>query len=215
KPANVIGCPILVLDLVTVCFKQQMGIRELLLAILRFAMPVAICLFILAWLNFARFGSWSDSGYNPQMFTNPLWSGIYGLLLSPNKGLIFYVPLTLLAPAGLWFMRKTHLAEAGVILAVAFSYVLMNAKFSYWGGGWCYGPRYLATVLPLLMAPIARAGAAMRSLRLLAVALFLVGFVINFLGVLISEVAYRGAVMRIDQSPLTGVVRVGSLTEPG
>src|SRR5574341_170823 len=194
KSANVIVFPILALYLVAVCIRQHMSKRVLLLGLLRFATPTAVCLLILAWLNLVRFGSWSDSGYNSQMFTNPLWNGVYGLLLSPNKGLVFYAPLVLLAPVGLWLMRKTHLAEAGLILAVGLSGVLINAKFFDWPGGWCYGPRYLAPTLPALMAPIARAGATTRGFHYLAVALFLAGFAINFLGVLVNEDAYRSAI---------------------
>jgi hypothetical protein len=215
KPAAVIVFPILALYLVAVCLRRHVSKRESLLGLLRFAAPTAVCLFILAWLNLVRFGSWSDSGYNPQMFTNPFWKGVYGLLLSPNKGLIFYAPLALLSPVGLWLMRKTQLAEAGLILAVGLSCALINAKFFDWPGGWCYGPRYLAPALPALMAPIARAVAAARGFRHLAVALFLAGFAVNFLGALVNEDAYRSAIMRIDQSEATGTTRVGSLTEPG
>jgi len=215
KPTNAVMAPAFAFYLIALCRRQKLSGRGAFLVFIRFAIPLVVCVLFLAWLNWIRFGSIGESGYNPQMFTHPLWSGLYGLLLSPTKGLVFYAPLVLLAPAGLWLMSKKYKAEAATILLLCISYLIINAKFFQWAGGWCWGPRYLAPVLPLLMPPIVWAGSAARPWRYLGVTLFIIGLGINALGVIISEDAYRGTIMHIYLPGPTGTVLVGSLKDPG
>ncbi|MGI8424676.1 MAG: hypothetical protein ACR2NO_11310 [Chloroflexota bacterium] len=78
-----------------------------------------------------------------------LWSGIYGLLLSPGKGLLWYTPALLLALAGLAPFVQRHRASAVVFIALPAAYLVTYAIKGVWhGGGW--GPRYLVPVIPFL-----------------------------------------------------------------
>ena len=71
----------------------------------------------------------------------------------------FYSPILVATPFGLrvlWKNRATH-AVAVAASAVAGYYLLFNASFSAWDGGWSYGPRYMGAGLPLLclgLAPV-------------------------------------------------------------
>ncbi len=215
KSLNAMMLPAFALYLTALCRRHSFPRQETFLALLRFAVLPAACLMVLAWLNLVRFGSIWDSGYNSPLFTNPLLSGLYGLLLSPNKGLFFYAPLALLVPAGLWLMRRRYKAESAMVMLSCLWYPLLPAKLFDWGGGISWGPRYLTPLLPLLMMPVARAVAGLRILTCLGIALFTAGLGVNFLGVTISELAYESTIIEIYLPEQTGTLRLGSLTKPG
>jgi 4-amino-4-deoxy-L-arabinose transferase-like glycosyltransferase len=141
-----------------------------LLAILS---PLALALAGLGLYDQVRFGSPLETGYSggdvfavrdthPVRSLSSLAEGLYGLLLSPGKGLLFYAPPVLLAPFGtvaLWARRRAETATLLVMIAdcaVAHANLLIR-----WLGGWSWGPRFLVPVLPfavLLLAPLLRHG---------------------------------------------------------
>ncbi len=79
----------------------------------------------------------------------PFFVAVAGLLASPSRGLLIYVPWTAFAFWGavrIWKDRDFDWAPyliAGMAL-IFFGY----AKFSGWWGGWCFGPRYLTNLMP-------------------------------------------------------------------
>jgi hypothetical protein len=80
---------------------------------------------------------------------NPL-AGFLTILLSPGKGIFFYSPPLLLALWGLrrLFQRSPELGVA--IVAPGMMIVLFISGIAFAGGDWCWGPRYLVVLLPLL-----------------------------------------------------------------
>jgi len=135
-----------------------------------FALPLAVALIGLALYNAARFGSPLETGYSEGLGsamrdTHPphtlasLAEGLYGLLISPGKGLLEYAPVLLLAPLGaamLW--RRRRRPELLLLLTVfALDLVAHANVLIRWVGGWSWGPRFLLPVLPLallLLAPL-------------------------------------------------------------
>ncbi len=81
-----------------------------------------------------------------------IFYGLYGLLLSPNKGLFWFAPILLLlfATPWTWAQFPKWLRQLTTALGVtAVTYILLIAKIRNWGTfGW--GPRYLVPVLPIL-----------------------------------------------------------------
>jgi hypothetical protein len=79
----------------------------------------------------------------------------YGQLLSPGKGLIFYMPVVILTVPGLVIMWRQHravtLAIALPLLTTAVSY----SSYGSWFGGQSWGPRFLVPAVPLIMLAIA------------------------------------------------------------
>jgi hypothetical protein len=82
---------------------------------------------------------------------------LYGLVLSPYRGLIWYVPLALAAPLGYVALYRRRSLEgllcAGLTLAVIGIYSL----WTVWWGAVNWGPRYLVPLMPILclgLAPI-------------------------------------------------------------
>ena len=141
------------------------------------ALPLAVALAGLGLYNAARFGSPTQTGYSggnvydvrdthPWHGLASLAEGLYGLLLSPGKGVVEYAPAVLLAPFGaavLWARRR---AEAALLLALVLIDLIAHANVLIrWVGGWSWGPRFLLPVLPLLLllaAPLLRPGARYR-----------------------------------------------------
>lgn len=84
----------------------------------------------------------------------PTAEALWGVLVGSSRGLLFYSPLLLLAPVGLWLMvRRTGWREAGPLTAAAVLYVAFAAGFSDWQAGWGAAARHLVPVVPLLLVP--------------------------------------------------------------
>lgn len=212
KPGNVVLAPAFGIYVI-MAVDRPYPLRDALARLTRFGWPIAACGVVLATMNWLRFGSILETGYEPHAFTNPYWSGVFGLLLSFNKGIVFYAPLVVLAPVGLAYMARRFRAEAMLIVLATLAYVSLFARFYNWGGGWSWGPRYLMPIVPLLTIAVARAIVAARPWRYAAAGLFALGFLINGVGVFVDGDAYHSAIMHIDV-PQSGVVRVGNVKNP-
>lgn len=85
----------------------------------------------------------------------PARRGLWGLLLSPERGLVVWVPLLAVAALGLIRLpggRWREVAPAGLAFL---SLLVLMAGYRNWHGGWFPGPRYLLAVLPLLLVATA------------------------------------------------------------
>lgn len=108
-------------------------------------------LFYLAFNNF-RFGSllFSGKGVNhPSPLGNPL-IGLPGLLVSPGKSIFLYSPAIIVALAGLPRLLRLQRALGLAIVATAGAHLALISTVSFYGGDWCWGPRYFNATLPLL-----------------------------------------------------------------
>jgi hypothetical protein len=123
------------------------------------------------WLTLPAAGGLAALGYNLYLFQNPtgtytfgMWSGsalkgMTGLLLSPARGLMFYVPIALFAvcaflPAAAVARRKHFALLSASSMLIVLHYVVAS-RVTYWWGGYCWGPRYLTEIMPpivILMA---------------------------------------------------------------
>lgn len=132
-----------------------------------------------------RFGGGENFGYGDEAlrFTTPLLEGLYGLLLSPGRGLLFFAPLALVGAARLLY-RGAPPAVRVLCGAAPLLLLLTVARFEGWHGGSAWGPRHALPVLPLLVAP---ALLARRRASLPAVA---AGVGVNALGVLVAAGAW-------------------------
>ena len=136
--------------------------------------------------NYIRFGSPLESGYSyawaavtetpPDVFSNfahPLARGLFGLWLSPGKGMLIFSPILLLAVANYYsFWNKQRRVAASILLITAAYSLFYSANFAWHGSPWCWGPRYLIPLVPLLMLalpPIARLKGAWRIVALVLV----------------------------------------------
>ena len=74
------------------------------------------------------------------------------LLFGTYRGLFFACPVLLVAVPGLgaWLRDRARRPEAIAGLLVAAYYLLLNAGYSSWHGGWAIGPRHLVPAIPFL-----------------------------------------------------------------
>lgn len=90
-------------------------------------------------------------------FQNSFWTGFFGLLIAPSKGLFIYSPLFIFTLLGIWIAIKQ---KNKILIFFAISsviYISFLAKWSDWHGGWSYGPRMLTDLTPfltILISPI-------------------------------------------------------------
>jgi hypothetical protein len=175
-------------------FDRQKRLRQAL----AIGLPLLAWIAAIAWYNWFRFGSPTNSGYTESLltFTAPL--NVLGLLFSPGKGLIFYSPLVVLGALGLPRLWRHDRALAGGLLIMMLGLTCIAASTTFWGDE-VWGPRYIVPTAWALLVPIAWwADTALRRKALVAVAT---------LGVLVQIVAvsasYSHYVDAVDA--LTGV----------
>lgn len=159
----------------TVLVKYAMAPAVLLLALpflpslrrARAALPgvfaVLLCVLLALIYNAARTGSPLGTGYGRQAtaaaFSTPLFVGLYGLLLSSGKGIVWYAPLVVLVPAAIPAAVRRLGAPAWGIVAALVAMLLVYASFEHWAGDGAWGPRYLVPLVPLALVLVAAAHA--------------------------------------------------------
>jgi hypothetical protein len=128
------------------------------------ALPAALAL---AAYNAACFGSPFATGYRflgrfPEIssygvtgFGAPRLDALYGLTLSPFRGLFVYSPFLLLALPGWRELRRAHAAESRLCLVAFVAQLLLISGWHDWKGGAALGPRNLLVALPFLLVPAA------------------------------------------------------------
>ena len=87
----------------------------------------------------------------------PTWEALYGITISPYRGLFFLSPVLLLSLPGLLFMWRLpgERRTAALLAATIAGFFLYNASYVYWWGGTAIGPRYLVPVVPFMFLPLA------------------------------------------------------------
>lgn len=121
--------------------------------------------------------------------TTPLRTGIYGLLVAPNRGLLEFAPVLLLTlvPIAIWRrLPRPAICLAGSYLVGSMLYVLVIAKLNNWDSfGW--GPRYLVPILPVLFFTAGTAIVALwRRYKTPLQALLALSFALNAVPVLVN-----------------------------
>jgi hypothetical protein len=166
------------------------------------ALAALVCVALLLWRNAYLHGSPVEFGYPAaaeggkalNTFETPLATGLLGFLASPGKSIFLFSPPILLALAGLPRLWRRDRGLAVIAAGAPIVYLLFFATYTQWEGGYCYGPRYLVPALTLLGLGIGPALARIRSgqesasrnLRILAMAVFALGFLVQALGMTTS-----------------------------
>jgi hypothetical protein len=130
----------------------------------------AIVATLLLTYNFYYFDSLAG-GYVGQGWTTPMLRGLAGLLVSPSHGLLIYTPWTIFAFAGtaIAFTSRPERALYKWLGLAVIGELLLYAKWWCWWGGWCFGPRMLTDLMPLmtiLLIPVLAKLRRMRALRI-------------------------------------------------
>jgi hypothetical protein len=108
--------------------------------------------------NAVAFGNPFEQGYGSKPFDTPIPTGLYGLLLSPSRGLFVYAPYLLFAVASLvlaWRARGEVAARLRALGVAALATLLLYATYTEWWGGRVFGARFLDDLAPVLFAALA------------------------------------------------------------
>jgi len=155
--------PATITALLAVAYASRAGGDRLRRVLTGVVVGAVMCLVVLLVFNVASFGAPLNLGYaNVETFTG-MNQGFFGitypkpgvlreLLFGQFRGLYVLAPVLALAPIGFVLLvldpsTRTPGLAAG---AIAFYYVLFNASYYYWTGGWSLGPRHMAPALPFM-----------------------------------------------------------------
>ena len=147
---------------------------------------------------------------NIRRLARQLLLGLYGLLISPGKGLLFYTPIAWVGLIGLISMWRRWRAEAVLFGLIIVAEIGFFAVYEFWTGGWNWGPRYILPIVPLL---ILAAGAWVQAnptklRRAIVGGLIAIGIAVNLPAVLVDHSRYlvefgeRDPVHYLDRSIL-------------
>lgn len=83
----------------------------------------------------------------------PSWTALWGMTISPYRGILFLSPFLLLWLPGVWLLRDRRPLQL-LLIAIPVLYLITIAMSPFWYGGISVGPRYLTPTLPFLCLPI-------------------------------------------------------------
>ena len=108
--------------------------------------------------NALAFGNPLEQGYGTKPFdTSPL-IGLYGLLVSPSRGLFVYEPYMVFAFATVVLLKPGRDFLELRLLSLVYAWAataILYATYAEWWGGRVFGPRFLDDLAPVLFALLA------------------------------------------------------------
>jgi len=145
---------------------------------------------LLGWYQISVYGSLTrvPVSMNPSFRTEgaflgllqlPRWDALWGITLSPYRGLFYLSPVLILAIGGwiVWWRSNERRAELLASTAIVAVFAVFNLTFNQWEGGSSIGPRYLVPIVPLLGLMMLRVAGVWKPLWVaLAVVSFLNAF---------------------------------------
>ncbi len=166
---------------------------------------------LVAWYSWIKTGSPFDTGYllawqiaNPTL-ANQTGFNIFdipansiSLWISPGKGMLLFSPLLLLSLIA-WpsFMRKNARLSAS-IATVSLTYTFFYAaNFAWHGSPWCWGPRYLVPIIPLLILALSELEIRSIKKRLLVFPILIISILTQILAI---SVDYRRYLITIYEN---------------
>ena len=141
--------------------------RDVFPVVARIALGVTIAAIPLLVYNTLAFGSPFHLGYASEEGFKELQTGFFGityprlstigeLLFGTYRGLLPISPLMAAVPFGLALLWRNRRGGPALVAAcTGVYYLLLNASYFYWEGGWAFGPRQITTALPFLALGLA------------------------------------------------------------
>lgn len=204
---------------------RRRGMTRAILTCIAWGLPILIWASAVGWYNAARFGKVTSTGYREEAssYTTPLYEGVYGLLLSPGKGVLWYNLPLLLALAGCLMFYRRFPALALTILGMLLGTLLLYGRYYIWWGGGVWGTRFLVPLLPLLLLPagytVERASPARRLVKGVVLGIISTGLLVTALGVLVpynlylaetlgDPARFHASLWDVSSSPIVAHVRL-------
>jgi hypothetical protein len=162
-------------------------LRENLNRFVCFGLGSALVVMTAMLYNFNRFGGVlfdprENLGTHPPIEGNPL-VGVPTLLVSPGKGLLLFCPLVVMFLLGFGPLLRRERWLGIAVLGASVVHLSFVGSLTIFHGDWCWGPRYLIVLMPLLALgfPFALMNAS-SGMKRFAAALVCFGVFSNLLG---------------------------------
>lgn len=113
------------------------------------------------WYNYLRTGIFYKSPVQMEVYAHNngldgnLWVGLTGLLLSPGKSLLVYVPLIVISILLFRRFYQNYRNEALYVMVLFIAWLLLHGKLQSWYGAWGWGPRHMVTPVVIFLLPYA------------------------------------------------------------
>lgn len=139
--------------------------------------------------NYIRYGSLLSFGYNSEQAMNHSGRlGLIGLIASPGYGLLIFYPLFVLFPLAIYLFYRYYSKSLSLLVAYEFFTILIffgTLQDPTWGFA-TWGPRYFVPSLPLITLILGSFIDKYKTIsrKVAFIALSVLGFSINILGVL-------------------------------
>jgi hypothetical protein len=186
---------------------------------LSFFMGLGIPLIILLYYNYLcsghpfQFGYFQVAGeeFRQQMakgiagVTYPKLGALFGITFSPYRGLFIVNPILLLAFPGFYYFyqNKKYRSEFWVCLTAVILFLLFNASYYMWWGGWTIGPRHLIPIIPFLIIAIAFIPFKQALEKYLLYILTIISILMMFVGTMIDP-QVPDTIRRLSWNPIFG-----------
>ena len=141
----------------------ESGLVKLCIAVFRssiwFLVPLTGAFVALLWINWYKFGSPFETGYGEwsdahrPYFSGDILAGASGLLFGMRDSVFLYFPVFTFGLIGMPQFARRCPVDTFLFVAMGVTVFLLISKMFGGQGGWCYGPRYMLTMLPLLSLP--------------------------------------------------------------
>ena len=172
------GVPAVLIALLALVNARPLGRSRALRVLGVMAATALACAAVLMAYQYLCFGSPLQVAYGGEEGFGRMQEGLFGvklrtmtrmrrvlgaILLGEYRGLLPLAPALALAPVGLSLMvlGSSRARRAALVAStVAAYYLLLNASYAYWDGGWSYGPRHASPAIPFLCLGLAALWAA-------------------------------------------------------
>lgn len=166
RPTAFAAAPFLILILISqiidtkVHFKRLSLNKSQLKALAVFVVGLSLAFLFFAYYTSVYYSGLENNGYSDQIFVGWLSrfpEGFLGLWLSPSKGILVYSPIFLFSFVGVFKILKSKKWKLNknfiylVSLAIVVTHTLILGRWKHWYGGWSFGYRMAADVLPFLV----------------------------------------------------------------
>jgi hypothetical protein len=171
KFSNLLALPLIALYAIAVSRRvaYRSSLQALAERIVFSVLGAAAPLGLLFYYNTRLFGGPLNSGYGGinlrEWLSMSEEDGLYGLTLSPGKGILFFSPTILLGLIGMGFYVRRQWRESLLGFAMLAAHIAFYSRIDYWHGDGSWGPRYLAFTMPFVYLPAAGLLAALAAWR--------------------------------------------------
>ncbi len=131
-------------------FVKREKVQEAMKAVSLLLIPISLSIIFILILNYIKFGSAIDTGYEGKSGFICMFEGLYGFLFSYGKSIFIYNPILILVVATMGDVIKQKKYLAFGVALIFLTYICFFSIFTSWMAG-PWGTRYLFPIISVMM----------------------------------------------------------------